>query len=1080
MNPERLRKLQRRGAVAWMARNPVASNLLMGVLLIGGFVMVGQVKQEVFPEFTLDLVNVSVPYPGASPEEVEQGIVMVVEEGVRGLDGVKKVTSRALEGVAAINIELIDGTDGGKALSDIKAAVDRIASFPVDAEAPVTSLFLARNKVISLVIYGDHDEATLRTLVEKARDEVLQSRDVTQVELVGVRAREIAIEISQRALRAHGLTLSAVAEAIRRSSIDLPAGSIKAKGGETLLRTRERRDYGSEFSQIAVKSAPGGAVLRVTDLAHVKDGFVDEDVIATYNGQSAVQVDVYRVGDQTPIEVAAAVHAYAQALAEELPAGLKVDTWNDRSEILADRIDLLMRNAKMGLVLVFLALALFLEIKLAFWVMLGIPISFMGAFLLMPAMDVSVNMISLFAFIVTLGIVVDDAIVVGENIYELKMKGVPAMEAAIAGAKQVSVPVVFAVLTTIAAFSPLFFVPGTSGKFMRNIPAIVVAVIAVSLIESLFVLPAHLAHSQPSTNRFVRKLMVVPEAFRKLFSGALHRFIYDLYQPALRFATRNRYLSLAVAIALLASTVGVVAGGHLEFTFMPKVEGDVVTASARLPVGTPVEETVKVRDQLVASVRKILDEAGGEDKLSRGLYASVGQALAMGGGPGGAVTGVGGSHLVDVAVRMVPAGDRSVRSTEIANRWREANRGLMGLKSLTFSGALRTGGGNPIDVVLSHRDTQVLEGAARRLAEALRGFDGAADIDDGVAGGKRQLDIKLKPAAQAAGLTEALVARQLRDTFFGAEALRQQRGRDEVKVMVRLPEVDRETLASFENLMLRAPSGVELPLSEAATVHPGTAYTEIQREDGRRVIHVTGDVNEGGNAEKILAAVKADIMPTLLADVPGLTYEFEGSNKDRRESFGALRIGFLMALFVIYALLAVPFGSYLQPIIIMSAIPFGIIGAIAGHLLLGYDLSFISIMGIVALAGIVVNDSLIMVVAINELRENDGLDTFEAVVRGAIRRFRPILLTSLTTFFGLMPMIFETSVQARFLIPMAISLGFGVLAATFLILLVVPAIYLILEDLLWIAGKAEFPYSDKARERGQVPPPPSDEPAAAS
>ncbi|MCA9543793.1 MAG: efflux RND transporter permease subunit, partial [Myxococcales bacterium] len=660
MNPARARKLQRRGPIAWMAKNSVAANLMMGVLLLGGFFMVGQVKQEVFPEFTLDLVNVSVPYPGASPEEVEQGIVTVIEEAVRGLDGVDKVTSRALESVASINIELIDGTDGNKALSDIKAAVDRIVSFPEDAEEPVTSLFLARNKVISLVVYGDQDEESLRQLIEKARDEVLQSEAVTQVELVGVRSREIAVEIAQADLRAHGLTLSAVAEAMRRASIDLPAGSVKSDAGETLLRTRERRDYGSEFADVAIKSARGGAVLRVRDLAKVRDAFADEDLKATYNGKTAVQVDVYRVGAQTPIAVAAAVNEYAKAFAATLPPGVQVDTWNDSSEILADRIDLLMRNAKMGLVLVFLALALFLEFKLAFWVMLGIPISFMGAFLLMPVMDVSVNMISLFAFIVTLGIVVDDAIVVGENVYELREKGIPPLEAAIAGSKQVAVPVVFAVLTTVAAFSPLFFVPGVSGKFMRNIPAIVVSVILFSLVESLFILPAHLAHSKKSENPWIRRLMAGPEFFRRLFSGGLQRFIYEIYQPLLRFMARNRYLALSGAMALLIATVGTVAGGHVEFTFMPKVEGDLVTASARLPEGVPIEETVKVRDRLIASVRTILEEAGGEAKLSRGIYASVGQAIAQGNRPSAGAIG-GGSHIVDVAVRLVPAGDRDIR-----------------------------------------------------------------------------------------------------------------------------------------------------------------------------------------------------------------------------------------------------------------------------------------------------------------------------------------------------------------------------------------------------------------------------------
>jgi multidrug efflux pump subunit AcrB len=1057
MEHGRAEKMQGKGPIAWMAGNSVAANLLMACLLIGGVVMTGEVKQEVFPAVDLDIISIAVPYPGASPDEVEQGIVMVVEEQVRGLDGIKEVNSTAFEGAGNITVELIDGTNPNKALGDIKTAVDRIVSFPEDAEEPTTSLLLARNKVLSLVIFGDHDEETLRGLVDHARDELIKDPDITQTDLTGIRAREIAVEIPQRALRAHHLTLSDVAQSVRMASVDLPAGSVKAAGGETLLRTKERREYGAQFVDIALRRSNTGAQLTLGMLGEVLDGFSEADLITTYNGKSAVQVDVYRVGKQTPIEVSAAVHKYLLRLQAELPEGVEADVWRDRSIIYAERVDLLMRNAKLGLVLVFLALAFFLEVKLAFWVVLGIPISFLGAFLLMPAMDVSVNMISLFAFIVTLGVVVDDAIVVGENIHELKTKGIPGPAAAVAGAKQVGMPVVFAVLTTVTAFAPLFFVPGVSGKFFRVIPAIVVAVILISLVESLFILPAHLAHSKPTTNRFVLILLSPFEVARRFSTAALAFLIERTYEPSVRFASRNRYLTLAVALATLAGSVGLLGGGHLEFTFMPKLEGDTVKAMARLPVGAPMADAIALRDRLMKTADEVIAEAGAE--VSEGIYASIGQTVEGGGGPMRAVTAAGGTHIVEIAIRLVESGKRTVSSPEIANRWRVKNTDIPGLRSLIFSGDLGSGGGKPIDVLLSHNDTQVLETAAATLAQELAAYNGTADLDDGVAGGKTQLDIKLKPAAKALGLTEALLARQVRDAFFGAEALRQQRGRDEVRVMVRLPKVDRDSMASFENLMLRAPNGAEIPLSEAATLQMGRAYTEIQREDGRRVIHVTGDVDASGNADKILAQVKDEVMPKLVAATPGLTWSFEGANRDRAESFGALKTGFMLALLVIYGLLAVPFRSYVQPLIIMSAIPFGIVGAIIGHILLGYDLSFISVMGIVALAGIVVNDSLIMVVAINELREHNGLSAYEAVVRGAMRRFRPIILTSLTTFFGLVPMIFETSVQARFLIPMAISLGFGVLFATVLILVVVPSLYLIVEDLRWLVGVGEFPHS---------------------
>lgn len=1056
-----------KGPIAWMARNPVASNLLMALLMIGGLVMgFTKVKQEVFPEFNLDVVSVTVAYPGSSPEEVEQGMVLAVEEAVRGLDGVKKVNARAMEGGAGITIELFDGTNGAQALSDIKAAVDRIRSFPVDAERPVIRLIIARRKAISLMIYGDQDPANLRLLADRARDELLQDPRITLVDLSGVQRREIAVELDERTLRAQGISLGQVARAIRDASIELPAGSLKTTAGELNLRTTERRNVGLEFGEITVRSDRQGTHLELADLGEVRDGFVESDVAATFNGQPAVQIDVYRVGEQTPISVADAVKEYAEAFAGHYPDGVKLATFNDRSEIFRGRADLLKRNALMGLALVFVALGLFLELRLAFWVMMGIPISFLGAFLLMPALDVSINMISMFAFIVTLGIVVDDAIVVGENIYEKQSLGIPPEQAAIEGARQVSTPVIFAVLTTVAAFGPLFFVPGVTGKFFRVIPAIVVAVILISLIESLFVLPAHLAHLKPPKETGIFGFI---HHQQQKVGRALQWFIDRAFKPVLMLATRYRYITFAQALAMMLVAVGVVKGGHLDFTFMPKVESDIVTASARLPLGAPIEETRRIKQRMLADLDAVLAEHGGRERLTRGVFALEGAAISR----QLVSTGGGGSHMVDIQAHLVPSGERNITAHEVARAWRKRSSNLVGVDRTSFSGSMRTGGGVPIDILLSHRDTHVLERAATQLAQGLKTYEGASDVDAGFTGGKSQFDLTLKPAARSLGLTERALARQVRDAFFGAEALRQQRGRDEVRVLVRLPRADRRRLTTFENLILQLPGGGEIPLVEAAWIKRGLAKTTIQRENGRRVLHVTADVDRAkGNAEKILARVETKLLPGLLADNPGMTYSLEGASRDRKETFAALGLGFMIALLTIYALLAVPFRSYLQPLVIMIAIPFGFIGAVAGHLLTGYDMSVISMMGVVALQGIVVNDSLILVVEINhQIREN-GLSPYDAVIRGATRRFRPILLTSLTTFLGLMPMIFETSVQARFLIPMAISLGFGVLFATVLILLVVPGMYLILDDLkrLWrfIWSPIEPPAAD--------PPPLSESP----
>lgn len=1035
--PEDLRK----GPIAWMAQRSVASNLLMFALLIGGLMLSTRVKQEVFPEFTLDIVTIAVPYPGASPEEVEQGITTLIEESVGGLDGVKKVQSSSKEGVASVKVELLDGVDANKVLTDIKAAVDRIPNLPVDAERPVTSLVSARNVAMTVVIHGPHDHETLRQVAEVVRDDLIKDPNITLVELKGAPPREIAVEVSQEQLRAHGLSLSGVAQAIRRSSIDLPGGGLRTSSGETLVRTKERRDFGAEFGEIVLKGSPLGGQLTVGEVADIRDDFQEVDISSTFNGENAVTLDVYQVGEQGPIEVATAVKRYLAETTQ--PGDIKLSIWNDRSQMFAERADLLKRNALGGLVLVFVVLGLFLEIKLAFWVMLGIPISFFGAFLIMPAMDVSINMISMFAFLLTLGIVVDDAIVVGEEIYDKRMEGTPPLRAAIMGVKGVGSPVVFSVLTTVAAFIPLFFVPGGSGKFMRNIPAIVISVLLISLVESLFVLPAHLAHSQPTNGRGPIGWI------QRVFADALAWFIKVIYSPLLELSLRYRYFSFAAAIGSLILAVGTLAGGHLKFTFMPRLEGDNVIASARLPVGAPLSETLKVQSQLLRTLDEVLAPykvKGGDASISLGVMAQTGASMTqMGPNPGASESG---SYVTDVSVRLVSMEKRDVTAGEIARQWRAANADLVGVRTLTFGASLGSIGGAPVDIMLSHRDPKTLEEASAALTQRLAGLKGVSDIQDGFATGKAQLNLKLKPAALRLGLTEQEVARQVRDAFFGAEALRQQRGRDEVRVMVRLPRADRERLASLERLILRTPQGGDVPLSEVATLAADRAFSEIQREEARRVVHVTADVDEKvANANEVMAQVGKSLMPQMLLDYPGLTYSFEGQQREQGNTLASLQVGFILALLMIFTLLAIPLNSYLQPGVIMLAIPFGVVGAIGGHLLLGYDLSFISVMGIIALAGVAVNDSLVLIVAVNEFRAL-GMSAHDAVVRAGTRRFRPILLTSLTTFMGLMPMIFEPSVQARFLVPMAISLGFGVLFSTVLILLVVPAVYLILEDVI--------------------------------
>ena len=876
---------------------------------------------------------------------------------------------------------------------------------------------------------------------EQVREDLLSKPEITLVELSGVRNPQISIEVPQAQLRAYNLTLQDIASIIRRTALEIPGGAVKTNKGEILLRVAERRDFAREFADIPIITATDGTAVRLKDISTIIDGFEDVDRGSFFDGKPAVQVQVYRVGKQTPLKVAAVVKKYNETLKKNLPPGLSVTTWDDRSEIYRDRIDLLMRNAFIGLGLVLVLLGLFLGIRLAFWVAMGIPVSILGAILIMPAMDVSINMISLFAFIITIGIVVDDAIIVGENVFAMRQQGLSIIQSSIQGARQIAMPVTFSILTNIAAFMPMFFVPGIMGKIFRVIPAVVISVFTISLIESLFVLPAHLGHLKRTGETGFFSIINIPQRF---INRLLQWFIKRVYTPFLKVALRLRYITLAIGMFFLLVTVGYVASGRISFNFMPRVESDIATAGIVFPYGTPVEVTQQTQRRMVSIAREILAEHGGE-KITRGIFTSLGYPPPRHGPASGGASVMGG-HLATVLVFMVTPDQRDITATEFARQWRERTGDIPGIESLTFSYSFGPSAGAPIDVALSHPDLVQLERAAVELGAALKNFSGVKDVDNGFSQGKTQLDFKLKLAARSLGINSSELGRQVRSSFYGVEALRQQRGRDEIRVMVRLPKIERESEYSLEELLIRARNGGEIPLREAATVMRGRSYSDIRRSDGRRVVDVTADITLGAtNAGKVLADLKTDVLPQLIRRFPGLNYSMEGERRAQRESLQSLGSGFLLALIVIFAMLAIPFKSYIQPVIIMVSIPFGIVGAVLGHVLMGYDLSLISMFGIVALAGVVVNDSLVLIDSANT-RRRENVGPYRAIRFAGCRRFRPILLTSLTTFLGLTPMIFETSLQARFLIPMAISLGYGILFSTLITLLLVPALYLIIED----------------------------------
>ena len=1030
-----------RGPIAWMARNHVAANLLMVAFIAGGLVMTSQIQQEVFPDLELDFIYVTVPYPGASPEEVEEGIVLAVEEEVRGLDDVEEVTSVAREGVGIIWIELQLGADSNKALADVKNAVDSIKTFPQDAERPTVSLAENERHVITVILHGDQSETSLRKLAEDVREELLKRREITQVKLAGVRRPEISVEIPQENLRRYGLTLEQVAAIIRRSALDLPGGRVKTSGGEILVRTKERRYTGAEYAGLPIITRSDGTTVTLEEIATIRDEFEESDIAAHYNGERAVRIDVFRVGDQTPSQVSAAVRETVDELNRTLPPTVRAAVWEDMSEVLDDRIHLLVKNASLGLILVLILLGLSLDIRLAFWVTLGIPTSICGGLLFFPAADLSINMVSMFAFIVTIGIVVDDAVIVGENIYHNRTKGLSFLDAGIAGARQMAVPVTFSILTNIAAFVPLLFVPGVTGKIFKVIPTAVIMVFLVSLIEALFILPAHLsARERGQEWRWLEALNRRREWFGNFILWLRDHPFRRLLEAALAW----RYATVAVAFGLLVICLALVGSGRIDISFFPKVEGDRVTAAVNMPYGTPVEDTREVQRRLLAAAHEVLETHGG-DSIVRGVYAQVGAPPAAEG-----IVNIGeaagGAHLTNVSVYLVPIDRRQITAEDFVARWHRQVGELPGVESLTFRYTTGPSSNKPINLQISHPDTATLERAASDLASALAGYAGVRDIDDGYSAGKVQLDFRIRDSARVLGLTASDLARQVRGAFYGAEALRVQRGRDEVKVLVRLPEAERRSPYNIEELMVRTPSGAEVPISEAADVIRGSSYTEIVRAGGRRVLSVSADVEAGvANASKVVASVRDNEYPRLLEAYPGLKFELDGEQEDQQEAMSALGFGFLFALFAIYALLAIPFKSYTQPFIIMTSIPFGMIGAVAGHMVMGYELSIMSMFGIIALAGVVVNDSLILVYTANRSRWA-GKPHFEAIFEASCRRFRPIVLTSLTTFLGLAPMIFETSIQARFLIPMAISLGFGILFATLIALVLIPCLYLVLVD----------------------------------
>jgi len=1035
-------------AIAWFTRNPVAANLLMFVLLVGGLLAAYTVHQEEFPNINTQMVNITVPYLGAAPEESEQGVCIRIEEAIDGIEGIEKTHATAAEGVCNVMAELTIDADSNQTLNEIKSRVDGINTLPIETEKPIVSKIVMTRGVVQIAISGAVDERTLKEVGKEVRDDIAAINGISQVMLSYVRPYEISVEVSEQSLRRYGLTLEQVAHAIRSASLDMPGGTIRTEGGEILIRTKGQAYWGQEFENVVVLTRPDGTRVTLAEIASIRDAFEEGDLRARFNGEPAVVVKVYQVGQEDTIQMARDVRAYIADYQRELPDGLSMTLWTDESEQLVERLDVLSNTALGGLLLVVIILALFLRFRLAMWVAAGIPIALLGTIAVFPYAGISISTVTVMGFILVLGILVDDAIVVGERVYAHEQMGKDPVQAAIDGTREVSIPVIFGVLTTMAAFLPLVIVEGRMADFFGVIGYVVIIALVFSIIESQLILPAHLAHRnhKEATHGFSQRWNSIQGALSGWLQGVAER----RYLPLLKLAIEWRYATAALGLGVLILALALIASGRVVFGFFPAVEGDRVYAQLELPEGVSVDVTAVAAEQVERAALMLqaeLDERlqPAQGSIINNMLSSIGTIVERD-GPGRS-NNAGRSHFAEVVIELRPLGERGKLSAkDVAKRWRELTGDIPDAVKLSFN-ADAWSAGEPINYQLSGKDVDRMREAAAELRAELTRYTGVFDISDSFRAGKQELKLSLLPEARNLGLTLNDLARQTRNAFYGVEAQRVQRGSDDVRVMVRFPEAERKSIGNLEDMYIRTPDGSEVPFYSVARFDLDRGYSSIRRVDGRRVVNVTADIDRSQvSPEEVNASIQREVLPRLKEKYRGIDIGLSGEQEQRVKAMTGLAFAALLALIIIYALLAIPLRSYLQPLVIMSVIPFGAVGAIFGHWVMGQQLVFFSMLGIVALSGVVVNSSLVLVDYINRQRRQ-GTDLNDAVVNAGVVRFRPILLTSVTTFVGLIPLMATASPATAFVIPMAVSLAYGVLFATFITLFLVPALYNIVEDL---------------------------------
>ncbi len=1020
--------------IAWFAHNSVAANLLMFCLLAGGIWSAYNIKKEIFPKLDINIISISVPYLGAAPSEVEEGVSIKIEEAIEDIEGIEEIISFAREGMGSVRVEVASGYDTLEVLDKIKLRIDSISTFPAETEKPIISKADQSHEVLWISVTGEVGERSLKEFAKSIRDQIVSQTMASKVQVVGARTYEISIYVTEETLKEYSLTLSEVAQAIRRGSLDLPGGSIQTEGGDILVRTKGQAYTGLDFEKIIVRTNPDGSRLLVSDIAEVNDGFIERNQYSRHNGRTAVSIRVLAVGNQSELEISTQVREYIDGIQDDLPEGIGVSYWADVSFYLKGRLDMMNKNLFFGAFLVFGVLALFLRLKLAFWVMVGLPVAFLGALWLMQVPGVSINMLSLFGFILVLGIVVDDAIVIGESVYSNIRKKGHSEEAVVEGVMKVAVPATFGVLTTIAAFLPILLVSGVSGQFFAAIGWVVILCLLFSIVESKLILPAHLAHmkiKEPNLNNPLVR-------FQRFFAEGLHNFADNTYAPFLERSLKRPYLTLASFIAIFILSIGLISGGFLRVVFFPDFAGDFIKVDLEMNEGTAANETHRAMERVTDAIVVVEKEMSAE--LGRDSGAVLDTVFSW------SSSDTGG----DIIVELVKSEEYVIDATEVTRRWRQEVGDIPGIRQLSFSSPAGPGSGGPAVAfrLISNNKVQ-MRAAAYELEQKIREYDGINDVRNSFEGGAREIKLHIRPEAQALGLSLSDLARQVRQGFYGEEVQRIQRGQDEVKVMVRYPVDKRDSVGYLEAMRVRTPAGDEIPFNTVADIEMASAPTVIRRFNSERSITVSAEVDKDiAEPGKIATDIRETFMPELLARYPDIRYRLDGSTAAQKEIIKDLINGGMLALFLIYALMAIPLRSYLQPLLIMSVIPFGVIGALFGHWILSIDISMLSVLGIIALGGVVVNDSLILVDFVNRGRRK-GLAALVAAKKAARTRFRAIILTSLTTFLGLAPIIlFETSMQAKAIIPMATSLAFGILFATVITLFLIPALYLIQVDFL--------------------------------